>query len=252
MKYAYVREIWEFGDTKEVEEKHTGKYGAPGQKREKKKKASPEDIKRQNQWKRVRDIRRLIKWNFKKNDYWVTLTYKKGSRPTYQEIMGDVQKFIPKVQRRYKKQGITLKYIYRIAIGKRGGAHVHILVNRFSNEKTASDLIISECWECGHVNFTTTYDFGGFKELAEYIAKPLEEWEPEQMTRYHPSRDLIRKEPEKKVISRRSLVDKNGFPKPPKAPKGYYVDPDSIKTGINQVTGYPYRHYTLVKINGRE
>ena len=75
MQWGYIRDIWEFGDTLEVEEKHTGRYGARGQKREKRKKATPEDIKRQNQWKRERDIRRLIKWNFKKLDYWMTITY---------------------------------------------------------------------------------------------------------------------------------------------------------------------------------
>lgn len=252
MRCGYIREKWECGDTLDIEEKHTGRYGAPGQKREKKKKASPEDIKRQNQWKRVRDLLRLIKWNFKKHDYWMTLTYKKGERPSWEQILDDVGKCIRKVRMKYRKQGMELKYIYRIAIGKNGGPHVHILANRFSNEKTGSDIIFSECWERGHVNFTTTYEFGGFKELAKYIAKPLEEWEPEKMKRFHPSRNLIRKESEKEVIRRRALVDKNGQPREPKAPKGYYVDPDSIRMGINPVTGYPYRHYTLVKINGRE
>ena len=34
-KTRYRRETWEFGSTREVEEKHTGNYGARGQKREK-------------------------------------------------------------------------------------------------------------------------------------------------------------------------------------------------------------------------
>ena len=33
----YKRDIWSFKNSMEVEEKHTGRYGAPGQKREKKK-----------------------------------------------------------------------------------------------------------------------------------------------------------------------------------------------------------------------
>lgn len=251
MRWGYIRQIWEFEFTKEIEEKHTGRYGARGQKREKRKKASPEDIRKQNQWIKERLIRRIIKWNFRKNDHWCTLTYPKGARPNWKEIMTDVQKAIRKVRERYKKQGIELKYVYRIGIGKRGGSHVHILLNRFSTEETGTDVILSECWTKGHVNFRTTYEFGGYKELAEYIAKELEEWEPKEMKRYHCSRNLIRKDPEEKVIKRRSLADKQGMPIYPKAPKGYYVDPDSVKIGKNPVTGYYYRHYTLVKLDRR-
>lgn len=74
MKCGYIRDTWDCGDTLEVEEKHTGRYGAAGQKREQRKEPTPEDIMRQNQWKRVRDLRRLIKWNFTTGDSWITLT----------------------------------------------------------------------------------------------------------------------------------------------------------------------------------
>ena len=160
------------------------------------------------------------------------------------------------MREKYKKQGWTLKYIYRLAIGSRGGRHIHILINRESNEKTATDLIITDLWEQqwghGHVNFRTTYSEGGYKQLAEYLTKPLEEWEPDEVKRYHPSRNLIRKDPEVDEIKRRSLVDRDGKPRMPKAPKGYYVDPESIEVGIKPITHYAYRHYTLIKIKKRE
>lgn len=251
MKYGYIRELWDFGDTVEVEEKHTGRYGAKGQGRQERKKPSPEDIKRQNQWKRVRDVRRLIKWNFKRMDYWMTVTYKKGERPTYRQMVKDIQQLLRTVRRKYKKQGWELKYIYRLGIGKRGGPHIHILANRFSTDGEGTDTIFSECWTKGHINFRTVYDFGGYKELAEYIAKPLEEWEPEEMKRFHPSRNLTRKDPERKTINKRRLVDKYGNGIPPKAPKGYYIDPDSVRMGKNPVTGFYYRHYTIVKLDRR-
>lgn len=251
MKWGYIRDIWEFGDTLEVEDKHTGRYGARGQKREKRKKATPEDIKRQNQWKRERDIRRLIKWNFKKLDYWMTITYKKGSRPTWEEMRADIQRLIRTVRRKYQKYGKELKYIYRLGIGKRGGPHIHILVNRFATEETGTDVIFSECWTKGHINIKTTYEAGGFRELAEYIVKPLEKWEPEGIKRYHPSRNLIRKEAKRKEINRRNLVDNQGQGIYPKAPKGYYVDTDSVRMGKNPITGFYYRHYTLIKLDRR-
>lgn len=251
MRWAYIRQWWDFGDTIEVEEKHTGRYGAKGQKREKREKPSPEVIQRQNQWKRVRDLRRLIKWNWKPYDYWMTITYRKGDRPTWEQMAKDIQSLLTKVRRRYKKYGQELKYIYRLAIGKRGGPHIHVLVNRFYAENTGTDTIFSELWKKGHINFRHLQESGSYQELAEYIAKPLEEWEPEKISRYHPSRNLIRKDPQEKEVKRRNLVDKQGQGIYPIAKKGYYIDPDSVKMGINPITGFAYRHYTMIKLDRR-
>lgn len=97
-----------------------------------------------------------------------------------------------------------LKYIYRLAIGTRGGRHIHILINREANEKTATDLIITDLWEQrwghGHVNSRTLYSEGGYRQLAIYITKPLEKWES------HPSRNLIRKDPETEEIKEVLLI----------------------------------------------
>lgn len=165
MRWAYIREIWDFGSTMEIEEKHTGRYGARGQEREEKKKATPEEIAKQNQWRRERDVRRLIKWNFSSGDYWMTLTYKKGERPAWEQMKKDLAKLIRKVRLKYKKKGWELKYIYRLAIGKKGGPHVHLLVNREADQETGTDRIISELWENGHVYFASLYDAGGYVKL---------------------------------------------------------------------------------------
>lgn len=149
MRWAYIREVWEFDSTIEIEEKHTGRYGAKGQVREEKRKATPEEIAKQNQWRRQRDVRRLIKWNFSPGDYWMTLTYKKGERPTWEQMKKDLAKLIRKLRAKYKKNGWGLKYIYRLAIGKKGGPHVHLLVNREANETTGTDKLLSEIWENG-------------------------------------------------------------------------------------------------------
>lgn len=219
MRCGYIRWIWDCGNTREVEEKHTGRYGARGQKRQKRRKATPEEIAKQNQWKRERDVRRLIKWNFGIGDYWFTLTYKKGSRPPWKQMQKDMSKFIRKLRDKYKKYGWELKYIYRLEIGKQGGPHVHILVNRKSNNETDTGLLVEMLWNHGHAQTKRVYDVDS-GELAEYITKPLKEHEPEDLKRYHPSRNLIRKDPEKEEIKKRSLVDRQGIPRDPKPPKG--------------------------------
>lgn len=108
MRCGYIRWIWDCGNTREVEEKHTGRYGARGQKRQKRRKATPEEIAKQNQWKRERDVRRLIKWNFGIGDYWFTLTYKKGSRPPWKQMQKDMSKFIRKLRDNSEEYGLKV------------------------------------------------------------------------------------------------------------------------------------------------
>ena len=69
------------GDYIEIEIYQDGRYGAPGKKREPKKKPTPEQIQKQNQKNKEIRIRRYLRANFKKNDYWITGTYKKENRP---------------------------------------------------------------------------------------------------------------------------------------------------------------------------
>ncbi|MFQ7715965.1 MAG: hypothetical protein ACLRH0_06885 [Blautia wexlerae] len=95
MRWAYIREIWDFGSTMEIEEKHTGRYGARDRKEEKRKpprKRLPNRISGDER----RDVRRLIKWNFSSGDYWMTLTYKKGERPAWEQMKKDLAKLIRK------------------------------------------------------------------------------------------------------------------------------------------------------------
>lgn len=169
MKCGYIRQTWDCGNTREVEEKHTGRYGARGQKRQKRRKATPEEIAKQNQWKRERDVRRLIKWNFGIGDYWFTLTYKKGSRPPWKQMQKDMSKFIRKLRDKYKKYGWELKYIYRLEIGKNGGPHVHILINRKSNDETDTGLLVETLWEHGHAQTKRVYDVDS-GELAQNLS----------------------------------------------------------------------------------
>lgn len=251
MKCGYIRDTWDCGDTLEVEEKHTGRYGAAGQKREQRKEPTPEDIMRQNQWKRVRDLRRLIKWNFTTGDSWITLTYRKDERPSWGEMIKHMQKFIRQLQTRYRKYGWTLKYIWRPQIGKKGAIHIHILISAMSNAETRTEKIVKDLWTHGNPNMKVVYDLKN-GDLAEYIATPLQEREPEEAKSFHPSRNLIRKEPARETVRRRSLIDKQGRIREIKPKKGYYVDPNSIEQGINPVTGYAYRRYTLVKIQRGE
>ena len=91
MRWAYIREIWDFGSTMEIEEKHTGRYGARGQEREEKKKATPEEIAKQNQeinYKCLSDTEKKEGYYFKFNEKAILRT---DSKTQKEVITGYVQ-----------------------------------------------------------------------------------------------------------------------------------------------------------------
>ena len=122
----YWKETWYFENSIEYEYKYPGNYGAKGEKRAKKKKPTPEQIRQQNQRNREKKVRRLIKANFGENDYWITLKYPKGTRIKTEEAKRHMKKFLDKTRKDYKKREQMFKFIYRLEIGKRGGMHIHI------------------------------------------------------------------------------------------------------------------------------
>ncbi|MBU5331440.1 hypothetical protein KQI61_04460 [Anaerocolumna aminovalerica] len=252
---AYWKDVWEFPNSNEYEYKYAGNYGAKGEKRGKRKKATPEQIKKQNQSNREKKMRRLIKANFKSEDMWNTLKYPKGTRKPLGEILKHKKAFLALMRKEYKKHGEVLKFICRIEIGKHGGIHIHILVNRLRGMDT--DVLIQKCWEHGRVNHESIYEHGGFKKLASYIVKqPDEEMEKQlslfpdeekkQLLSVSTSRNLIRPEPERTVYRRRTVrkLIENG----PEPTPGYYIDKESIHYGVNPYTGMSYYHYAEYRI----
>ena len=177
------------------------------------------------------------------------------------------------LRKNYKDKGQQLKFIYRMEIGALGGIHIHILVNRIWHAQT--DLVLLKAWEkvlelrkipqkrrAGLLDYKNIYESGGYQGLAEYIVKQPEEDSEEykQLSLFAPvqqkqllsissSRNLIRPEPQVKEV--KHFTVRNILEKGPKPQKGYYIDKDSIVSGINPYTGLSYLKYTEVRIRGR-
>lgn len=251
----YIQKKYVFPDSNEYEFIYKGKYGARGEKRAKRKKPTPEQIRKQNQTNKANRVRRLIKENFNMRDYWLTLKYKAGERPGVKKVKEDFKKFIGRLRRLYKKLGVELKYIYRMEIGKRGGVHIHMVLNRAGPEL---DVRVRDAWIAsgGHaIDYELLRD-DGYSKLAEYIVKePDEEQEKqlslfekeeiEQLVRYSRSRNLKEPQPQLKAYSRRTVrrLVEDG----PKPSKGCYIDKNSIRCGVNPYTGLSYLRYTEIK-----
>ena len=268
---AYTHDIWYFRNSTEHEFKFKGRCGAKGEKRLKKKKATPEQIRKQNQINRQNQIRRTIKANFEPKDMWCCLKYPAGTRPSVEIVKEDKERFLRYLRTQYRKRGSPMKWVARMEVGKHGGVHMHILLNRIPMEQT--DILIEEAWSKalkkskagkqirtdGLVDYRTTYDAGGFKQLAEYICKEPKEGteEYEQLSLFPKeeqkalvsvttSRNLIRPEPEHheyKTRTMRKLIEDGPEPSP-----GYYIDMDTLYIGVNPYNGYSYCKYTEIRL----
>lgn len=253
---AYIVDIYRFNNSIEYEFKWKGNYGAKGEKRAARQKATPEQIKKQNQKQKEKYTRRLIKLNFSKNDIWCTFLYPKGTRKGIEEVKDDFKRFLRRLRTKYKARDSDLKFIYRIEVGSKGGIHIHMLCNHIEGSPPI-DTVIQELWTHGRVNFQR---FGGQEEdcekLAEYIVKmPTDEAQKQieelysgdskALIAYSSSRNLLRPVAERKEYKRRTLrkiIDDGIQPT-----KGYQIKKDSVYIGINQFTGMSYIYYTEIK-----
>jgi hypothetical protein len=243
---SYRRNSYDLGECIEREEFHNGRYGAPGEKRQPKKKPTKEQIEKQNRKNRTKKIRRLLRKNFKEGDYWSTLTFRPKERPPDLESTKKIlQKFLQRMRDAYKRRGEELKYVVKIEIGAKGGIHCHVIANRIPD----TDVLIQRYWTYGGIHNELLYQDGNFSRLAEYVGKwpgDTDEKTGKVTTMkeawYSRSRNLIEVQPEKEILSGKT------FGREPRAPKGYYLDKESLVEGINPVTGYRYRSYTLVRI----
>lgn len=260
---AFTKKTCDMGCVIDTEYIFAGNYGAKGEKRAPRTKATPEQIEKQNQANKIKRVRRTIILNFHPWDLWMTLKYPRGTRKTSKEVLEDVQKWTERLRDRYKKAGEQLKWIRRIEIGRYGGIHVHILINRPRSIKNI-DLVCRELWGRAGINFQSLREEGGYEPLAAYLCKKgtgdkeiegqlsfLPEEDRKRCLSYSTSKNLIRPEDvtKKKKYSHwtmRKIIQEGPKPRP-----GYYIDKNSIRTGVNRYTGMSYFSYTEIKINNR-
>lgn len=237
MVKRYKRLTYIFPNAIEVYEYLDGKYGAQGAPRQKKKKATKEEIKKRNQWNKERVARNKLRTWFKENDYWVTYTYRKDCRPPdMTTAKKQIQKALRKIRMEYKKRGYELKWMRNIELGTKGAWHIHMVINRIQD----TDVILTKAWEYGGVHFKLLYQKGGFADLAAYITKIPDTDSRLKESKYSTSRNIPPTEPEPKRFVQ--------WKKVPKVKEGYELDKESYHEGTNDFTGYKYRYYTMFPI----
>ena len=240
------------GDILDIEEYHDGKYGDPGGKRVKRRKATPEDMIRVNKWNKEKRCRQRLLCYFSPGDLLLTWTYRVEERPPDMEsALKDFQAALRKVRREYKKRGKSLFWIRNIERGTKGAWHIHLVVNEIGD----SASIVEKAWTKGgtwltEIKKSKFYD-EDFTSLASYITKDEHSVETKadgtpgkprlREASYNTSKNMPLQEPHVDNLVR--------WKKEVKPKKGYYIA--RIWEGINPKTGYKYRRVTQIRLNRR-
>ena len=256
---AYVKDTYIIGDVLDHEIKARGLYGKPGEKRGKRSKATPEQIKKQNHHNRTKYIFRVLLLNFEEHfSTFVTLTYRRELRPeTIEQVKKDKKNFLDAMKREYKKRGVEMKWICRIEVGKRGGKHMHLILNDIPGVDMKK--LISSHWKKGNPDIKDVYDLKS-NSLAEYFTKIPDEMAG-QITWMDDkdavsaigctcSRNLKKPEAVRKEYKRKTLEQDIRYGIRPT--NGYCVDKNSIRYGINPFTGYTYLYYREYRLKKGE
>lgn len=176
----------------------------------------------------------------------------KTGPPGMQAALKDFQKAMRYVRREFKKRGYEVFWIRNIERGTKGAWHIHLVINEIGD--TAS--IITKAWTKGgtwsiEIKNSKYYD-EDFTKLANYMTKD------EHTTEEKKDRKARKTETQQRQIITRvaichcrsqRLTSSSGGKKEPKPQKGYYIA--KIHEGINPVTGYKYRRYTMIQLKRR-
>lgn len=247
----YVKRTTRAGKTIEVEYFYTSRYNKKGGSRKDKVKPTREEQKKVNTRAAERKLRLLINANYKYGDYHLVLDYiRVKGKPdrTREEMKKDIQVFLRECRKLYRKAGKEFKYIHVMEIGKKGARHHHLVVNQIDTK------ILQQAWYKayeGHnrVKVFPLDDTGNYADLASYLIKytteHLRDGDRLQGKRWAASKNLIHPEPEYEIVTQRSW-----FRREAKAIDGYYVDLNSVASGITnpEYYGYGWFRYRMVQL----
>lgn len=238
VSFMFVMKIHKAGEYILMQNYTPKAFGAPSRSRKKKSKETPKAMAKYNNHKRAEKLQLLMIANFDKG-FHVVLDYPKGNGPeSYKAAEDNLKKMLYKVSRHLKKQNRQFKYIAITERGKlRAALHHHMII------EGDHDIVkeITSVWG-SHIKFMQMYEEGAYKDLAEYFCKiETKEEQSKGKSKYHRSRNLI--EPTTQTVLVAGQIKDEPF-----IPKGFELEPGTLKNGFNEVIGVRYQSYLLHKI----
>lgn len=238
----YIKTICKAGRTKEISKFYTYWLHPKGLKRNPRVNPTTEQQQKINDRHLVKRLTRLLNANFNGGCWYITFDYKVENRPKdVKELHKHEQKLLRDLRKVYKKQKLIFKYVWTAEVGKRGAAHIHMVVS-------AIDIrLLRNIWEYGWTTIKPMDNSGQYRRLAEYFIKYFQKTRDTddqiQKKSYNPSKNLIRPVPVKRPMKG------DRFSKEIKVPAGWYLDKDSLREGIT-ADGFEFIYYTLIKESG--
>lgn len=242
------RKIVKAGNTEEVFTYTSGRIGLKIPVLPKMNETTEKQIK-QNEKNATNKVRWYINGNFNQGDWWLTAEYPPNVRPSPEQVKTDIAKFTRNLRKIYQKEEKNFKYIFSVGIGKRGAAHLHIVLNYIEAEKIANawrKIVGTKETPYPTMKFSPMDGRKNHADLAAYIIKnSCETYYDENRRvygrRFCKSTNLIPPQIEVKIIHTKYIRE-------PRDRKEYYVDRRYTYQGIDE-NGYPYQHYILVRVN---
>lgn len=227
-----IREVCVAGAVIDVSVKQTQKQLSV---RAPKRKPSREAVIKNNDRIAEKKLARLLNANFYPADYHMTLTYAKVVSPA--EAKKELDNFLIRLRRRYKKLGKELKFV-AVTEYENHRIHHHLVINFIPAE------ILVEQWKAGHVRLTALDQSRNYTMLAKYLIKETRKTfrKADNMTkcRYRCSRNMVHPVVMRQEVKLSSIMEE------PKAFKGYILDEDSVRRFENPCTHIPHLEYMMV------
>lgn len=258
---AYRQSKWIYGNTIEFKKAHTWMWNRKGERRNRSESFSnltPEQIEakkkkmqRHNELEAIKELDRILQANFTEDDQHVVLTYRDDCVPTVEESRKVLNNFLSRTRRFFKKHDCEFKYVIATEWNAKR-IHHHIVCNSIPGVNMAKEIM--RLWGNGGAHLTPLYEDKNYKGLSEYLVKETKKTfrddDNPYKQRYSCSRNLLRPEPEVKI------VHANTWSKDIKVPKslrdqGYYLDRDSVRYWIDW-EGYVNTEYKFVKPSDKE
>ncbi len=235
----YIEEIVKAGKTIEITKSFSARYGKKGAGRKSNCSETTEAMKKVNERNAEKKLRRLINANFGYKDIHLVLTYRRGERPTPEQARKDLEQFLRRLRRYFKKHGRELKYI-AVTEYANAAIHHHLVISSMDTRD------LTDLWTHGQPRPTYLDRSGQYAQLASYLiketGKTFKTPQSAVRKRWCASRNLV------KPVVKKRVVAADSWQKEPRAWKGYYIDKSSIAEGVHELTGYRYLYYMMIKI----
>ena len=234
----YVKVTYIAGNTVEVHKHFTARYGKKCL-RGMALNPTPESQLAVNLRHAEAKLRRLINTNFGVGDWHLVLGYNRKYLHTPEEAKADKEKFLRAYRAWCKKEGTEPRYITVTEyLNKR--IHHHLVIGSIPLK------VLYEMWPWGRPHITPLDSSGNYAQLASYLIKETDKTFREkgatQRKRWTQSKGLA------KPTEIREVIPADGWSKNPKAIKGYYLQKDSLHSGVHEVSGFAWQSYIMVKL----